>query len=585
MIESTAELAMVPYGRAYFPSIRRNALAYVDKTRYIEVLEKKIGSYPFIVRPRRFGKTLFTSMLRSYYDRSEAKDFESHFKGTYIYEHKTPLQGQYYVLSLDFSGLQGGKNVEEVQAAFQSAVRNRLRDFFNRYPMAGSDDVLAARHATPAEQIDAFFAFVKPQVQASLFVIIDEYDQFANEILATDVALFKQITSKEGFLKSFYARLKAATSDGVVDRTFITGVTTVSLDSMTSGFNIADLVTADRQLAGAFGFTEPELRDLIVRTVDLKAAGKPIEAILQRMKDCYNGYRFSPDSDVTVFNASMCLYYLRRLAADGEEPSNLMDPAFSQDLMKIEKILSLSENAGLLQQVVESALLGRPLEFSGVLRELNLNQSDGFNREEVLSLLCYLGYLTFSRDSATALVCPNQVVREKFFGVYFERIAKVGALAYQEAELTQVFREVAKTEDLKPFLDYIARRIDDLLGLQGKKSLKEGVIEMACLMGADKNPLYDVRAEVEAHGRGVADLLVTPKASHPSLPAFVLELKYVPKSRATRAVLDARLEEARGQLARYAQAENLTAGGRPRHRVAAVFSGTAIVRYGLDRAA
>ncbi len=576
---------MVPYGRAYFPSIRRNALAYVDKTRYIEVLEKKIGSYPFIVRPRRFGKTLFTSMLRSYYDRSEAKDFESHFKGTYIYEHKTPLQGQYYVLSLDFSGLQGGKNVEEVQAAFQSAVRNRLRDFFNRYPMAGSDDVLAARHATPAEQIDAFFAFVKPQVQASLFVIIDEYDQFANEILATDVALFKQITSKEGFLKSFYARLKAATSDGVVDRTFITGVTTVSLDSMTSGFNIADLVTADRQLAGAFGFTEPELRDLIVRTVDLKAAGKPIEAILQRMKDCYNGYRFSPDSDVTVFNASMCLYYLRRLAADGEEPSNLMDPAFSQDLMKIEKILSLSENAGLLQQVVESALLGRPLEFSGVLRELNLNQSDGFNREEVLSLLCYLGYLTFSRDSATALVCPNQVVREKFFGVYFERIVKVGTLAYQEVELTQVFREVAKTEDLKPFLDYIARRIDDLLGLQGKKSLKEGVIEMACLMGADKNPLYDVRAEVEAHGRGVADLLVTPKASHPSLPAFILELKYVPKSRATRAVLDARLEEARGQLARYAQAENLTAGGRPRHRVAAVFSGTAIVRYGLDRAA
>ncbi len=104
MTDVTVKLAMVPYGRAYFPTIRREAFAYVDKTRYIEVLETKIGSYPFIVRPRRFGKTLFTSMLRSYYDRSEAKDFEDHFKGTYIYEHKTPLQGRYYVLSLDLSG-------------------------------------------------------------------------------------------------------------------------------------------------------------------------------------------------------------------------------------------------------------------------------------------------------------------------------------------------------------------------------------------------------------------------------------------------------------------------------------------------
>ena len=583
MTDVTVKLAMVPYGRAYFPTIRREAFAYVDKTRYIEVLETKIGSYPFIVRPRRFGKTLFTSMLRSYYDRSEAKDFEDHFKGTYIYEHKTPLQGRYYVLSLDFSGLQGGRNAEEVAAAFQSAVRNRLRDFFYRYPMAGSESVLAARYATPAEQIDAFFAFVKPMVQSSLFVIIDEYDQFANEILATDVALFKRITSKEGFLKSFYARLKAATSDGVVDRTFITGVTTVSLDSMTSGFNIADMVTADRQLAGAFGFTEAELRDLVARTVDLKAAGKSIEAIVQRMKDCYNGYRFSPDSEVTVFNASMCLYYLRRLAADGEEPTNLMDTSFSQDLTKIEKILSLSEDAGLLPQVVESALLGRPIEFSGVLRELNLNQSDCFNREEVLSLLSYLGYLTFSRDSVTALICPNKVVREKFFGVYFERIAKVGALAYRESELAEAFREVAKTADLKPFLLYIARRIDELLGLQGKKSLKEGVIEMACLMGADKNSLYDVSAEAEAHGRGIADLLVTPKASHSSMPSFLLELKYVPKSRATAALLDAKFKEAWEQLDRYSQASNMTADGRLRHRVAAVFSGTKIVRYGIDR--
>lgn len=235
------QLKTAALGASSFQTIRSLGAVYVDKTQFIETLEQSKILYPFIVRPRRFGKSLFVNILEQYYDRAAAGEFEKNFKGTYICEHKTPLQGQFYVMHLEFSGLAA----ECAQTEFLEVLRNAARDFFLKYPMSESEGLLGKNYTSPSAFIKTFFSFVAGYVpQQKLYLVIDEYDQFANEILSADKKTFREITSSKGFLKNFYAAVKAATA-GVVGRVFITGVTSISLDSLTSDFSIATNLTFD----------------------------------------------------------------------------------------------------------------------------------------------------------------------------------------------------------------------------------------------------------------------------------------------------------------------------------------------------
>lgn len=411
-MKQEVSLRQVPYGEASFEILRSLDYAYVDKTSYIALLEKYYSRFPFIVRPRRFGKSLFANMLMAYYDRAALPQFKKNFKGTWIGEHPTPLANQYLVLKFDFSGIDDGDGLIQ---NFITKVRSGLRKFATRY-LKGDPDMAALlrdSYASPSALLSDALDFIESRFEEKIYLIIDEYDQFAHEILSNDPKKFHQITSKQGFLKNFYTTIKEQ-SQSVIARTFITGVTSISLDSMTSGFNVATNITNEPEFAGMMGFTDEELRRLIPQVVDLKRCPVSTEKIFSRMKKLYDGYRFSADSDITVFNPSMCLYYLNALANKQKEPSILLDPSFSLDLSKIDGILSLGSR-DFVERIVRNVLFDKPVSLDTLSPTINLQTTGKLSKENVLTVLAFMGFLTFAPDDANHLICPNQAVKEQFF--------------------------------------------------------------------------------------------------------------------------------------------------------------------------
>ncbi len=563
-------------GRALFSQLREQNFAYVDKTRFIEELEAV--NYPFIVRPRRFGKSLFAYTLQAYYDRAAADQFEENFAGTYIASHKTPLASQFYVLRLEFSGLSSASDLVE---GFQQKLKSQLITFFDTYPHPRQDEVLKGDFKSPALLMANFFAILSKEYHQKLYVIIDEYDQFANAILSYDVKAFQDITSSKGFLKDFYAQLKEATG-GPVAQIFITGVTTISLDSMTSGFSIATNITNYPAFASLFGFTDNELRSLIPQLVDLKASGRTLDDVFSRMKAWYNGYRFSLQSQETVFNASMCLYYLNYLRQVNQEPASMLDPAFAQDLSKITGILSLGD-AAFVKSVVEKALRREPVPFDAEgLRPLNLNGHAAFDEQEVLSAMVYLGYFTFTQEAKPALIVPNRAVFTQFFEYYLKYILKAQKSLFNGLAFQEAFDAMA-AGDPAPFFHLVCDRFNEKTGLHANLHLQESDFQTLLFAGLLFTNRFRAELEVEIRGvkKGYADLVISPAEGSDARYSFVVELKHLTKAEAAvSGAVDKALAAAKRQATKYAKGDNLQSLPHLK-RVAAVFVGTTLERLSV----
>lgn len=564
-------MAGIPYGIASFDEFRAENLAYADKTQAIEVLESR-GKFPLLVRPRRFGKTLLVSMLQAYYDKAAQDKFEVNFSDTYIEQHPTPLKGKFYVLRLEFAGIDS----DDIVKRFTDKVLTGMSDFFYRYPMEGSKEFLNATYISPSELLQAFRRLVQPNIGKSLYLIIDEYDQFANDILSSDPKKFKQITSREGFLRNFYTNIKDATSNFIA-RTFITGVTTISLDSLSSGFNIAKNYSTEPELAATYGFTESELRDLIAETVDLKAYGQTLDQVFVRMKDYYNGYRFSPRSDVTVFNAAMCWYYLDHIRHNKDEPDNMLDPSVASDLDKIHGILSCGDEA-VRRRIVEDALAGRPIAFPVLADSLNINQRNNFNEPELLSTLFYLGYLTYAPGQTKQLVCPNKAIREQFFGYYFKKLNHLRDVTFTGGEIKEEAMALNKG-NMEPFVRAAAARLTRNVGLHALTHLNETALQFYLLAAAGATSDFKVTAEEEARGKGYADLVFRPTEASGLDFMYLLELKYLTKGKEPKAAdLSKLMSEAEEQLNRYASAPDFVTEKTVK-KVAVLFVGTEVAAF------
>ncbi len=550
MTENIA-LKELPYGKVDFSSIRLDGCAYVDKTRYIEVLEKSGGFFPFIVRPRRFGKTLFTSTLEAYYDEYKAKDFEKNFSGTYIGNHKTPLASSFHTIHFDFSGLSSST---DLPLRFQSSVKTSIGHFFKKYPHPRQGEILQKEFVDASALAEAFFGLLEDEYKQRIYVIIDEYDQFANDILSNDVQKFKSITSTDGFYKDFFTTLKKATY-GAVARVFITGVSSFSLDSVTSGFNVATKITTHPSFAGMFGFNETELGDLIEQTVDLKACNLTLDEVLSDMKEWYNGYRFSARSSETVFNSTMCLYYLRSLKTTFKKPDVLLDSNLGQDLGKIEGILTLGD-FDFVKEILEKALNRIPIDFKLEPSDLNLNREEDLDEDAVLSALFYMGFLTFDEDEEGALVIPNRAIQEQFFVYFLKHIlrAKQFRIAAKGLRVTLPSLLAGNPQS---FLHFICNRFDEASGLHAHSNVRESDFRTLLLNAFLYTDIYNVQNEVEVRGssKGYADLLAIPKVGRDKNTAYLIEIKHL-KSGATEKAIENATKEAREQLKRYKAGEN-----------------------------
>lgn len=564
------ELKQVPYGEPSFVYLREAGYAYVDKTRFIQALEQCASRFPFIVRPRRFGKSLFANMLIAYYDKAAARDFDQNFSGTWIGEHPTSLANKFLVLKLDFSGIDGGDGLID---NFLIKVKSGLDNFVTRYLPEDPQmqELLDASWTSPAALLTRFFSLVGRKLRVGIYLIIDEYDQFAQEILSKDPERFRAMTGAEGFLKAFYACIKDAAASELVKRTFITGVTSISLDSMTSGFNLATNITHDADFAGMMGFTDDELRCLIPQIVDLERYGHSVDEVFERMKVLYDGYRFSSHSDVTVFNSSMCLYYLRALAKTNAEPSVLLDPSFSIDLSKIEGILSLGRR-DFVDEVVLDVLFNRHVSIGTLSGVLNLNASAELTSDDVLTALVFMGFLTFSSEAPDYLVCPNLAVKEVFFKYWFRRIGKHDDLTFPPTELKKAIDSL-KNGDPESLMNYVGNRLNRCVGGHVHAHINETAIQLAVCMALSTEGDYLVSAEEEALGSGYTDLILRPASSHPNAAGWLIEFKYLKKSESTPNLVEAKIAEASRQLKRYSKASNIESISNL-HLAAAVFAGT-----------
>ncbi|MCS7036338.1 MAG: AAA family ATPase, partial [Saprospiraceae bacterium] len=324
--------ARFPYGVSNFEKLIEGEYVYVDRTQYIELLENLSAPYQFFLRPRRFGKSLFLSVLEYYYAQEHRAKFERLFSGLYIGQHPTPLVGKYLVLKFDFSGIETA-DIGKIYYSFLSAVQDAVESVLIRYPHLFAKEKREEIRAiqTPAETINRLLTFLEDHPQERLLVLIDEYDHFTNELIAFHFDNFQEIVSRNGFVRKFYEALKKGTQRGVIDRMFITGVSPITLDSLTSGFNIGSNLSLDLELHDLMGFREEEVAQL------LRHAGVPEEELPQVLGDVrtwYNGYRFHRQAPHRLYNPDMVLYFAEEYARYRRYPERLLDINVSSDYGK-----------------------------------------------------------------------------------------------------------------------------------------------------------------------------------------------------------------------------------------------------------
>ncbi len=404
-----SNLMKIPYGESNFRTVLKDGYVYIDKTAFIPKLEEA-GKYLFLLRPRRFGKSLFLSMLEYYYDSAYQDEFDALFGQLYIGQHPTPLRNSYRVLVMDFSGIDTDGGYEAIFQRINDKLDSALLNFLRRHdhPVFIQEEVLAM--TSPAAKMERFMGALSGQ---KLLLLIDEYDHFANSILASDMKLFLRIMGKGGFVRSFYEVLKTATQRGILDRLFVTGVTPIMLDSMTSGFNIGQNLSLHEDFNEAIGFTKAETASLLQPLVD--ACQLDAEALTSDITDWYNGYRFHANASETLYNANMVLYFLKNFRLkDCSYPDPMLDDNIASDYGKILGMFSIGDRDS--NFAVLDALISQGEVSAAQRRRFDFEK--GFDRDDFISLLAYMGFVTLLRKTpfGEVFVIPNQAVSSVFQG-------------------------------------------------------------------------------------------------------------------------------------------------------------------------
>ena len=546
-----------PYGDYSFENFNKENAAFVDKTGFIEVIDNLDTKYPVLLRPRRFGKSTFVQMLDYFYDIAKKDQYDEVFRGTKIHEMNLPSHNSYHVISFEFSEIFGNTSQELIKK-FSSNILGSIRDFRTRYKDF-EFDIESRKNDSPSTIIDEFFSIYGEYSNNTkdLYILIDEYDNFANEILSKDRKLFKAITNADGFLKAFYKAIKKHTKK-VVAKTFITGVSSVSLDSLTSGFNIAKNVTCDPRLNEFAGFTKDELIGLIEKLVDTKALNTTADTIAEIMRQAYNGYAFCPEAKHTLFNSSMCLNYIDYISLKKtiENPERVLDPACAFDKSKVADIISFTPKNVLKLEASEFETTGE-IVISELAQSINLNQIDQYDLQTSLSVLYYLGYLTIKNDGVGSRICltyPNKMMKYMFELCFIN--ALIPKLEDDENCIFDITSMLRGNPDLKGFIDSVTEYLSLRITNQHLLGFNENTIKVLVRAKLEDLKMLAVNTEqkltVPMVGEKFADLVVDNRKG----TYYLFEFKYFSKAKAQQHpnILQEKITEATNQINCYKKA-------------------------------
>lgn len=517
------QVKLVPYGVADFATVIEQNLYYVDKTMFIPELEKQPRNL-FFIRPRRFGKSIFLSMLYSYYDCAQSHKFQSLFGNLWIGQHPTPLQGKYQVLFLDFSQITG--NIDKLETKFNSYLSINLDAFvrqYSEYYQAEREEILAQEDFE--EKMELIFKAAKTH-QYHLYLIIDEYDNFTNVILnERGEKVYHAITHADGFYRDVFKKFK-----GNFERIFMMGVSPVTLDDVTSGFNIGWNISIKPEFDEMLGFSTTDVVEMFTYYKEHGSipADSDIDAIVNDMKPWYDNYCFAKQAlkkKTRMFNCDMVLYYLRNYMDAGCPPEEMIDPNTRTDYGKMEKLLQFDkldgERKGIIRKIAEEEQIVTQLYESFSAYQIP-------KAEIFPSLLFYYGMLTIkgTRGSKLILGIPNNNVRKQYYG-YLEE--EYQAKAYVDVnQLTDYYYDMAYDgkweEGLRFMADAYAKVSSVRDGIEAERNL-QGFF-MAYL---NLNDYYITAPELELN-HGYCDFFLLPDLTHyASQHSYILELKVLSK--------------------------------------------------------
>ncbi|MBF0352995.1 MAG: AAA family ATPase [SAR324 cluster bacterium] len=431
----------LPYGISHFPKLVNENYHFIDRTPFLEKLENLPEAYLVFLRPRRFGKSLWISILHHYYGLEHKHRFGELFGKYRIGQQPTPLAGTYHVLRFEFSGIHTD-TPESTRQGFAFNVLSGLRNFEQDYGLTPLD------FADNLEASQLLKQFLDQHKDKKIYLLIDEYDHFANEILGFQFDHFSDMVSGNGFVRKFYEAIKEATGRGIIDRMFITGVSPVTLDSLTSGFNIAKHLSLSKIFHPMMGFTEEETREIFQ---GVGCTEDRIEAVMADARKWYNGYRFEPDCP-RFYNPDMVLYFANEYSHELKYPREMLDVNIASDYGKIRRLFDLRDrqrNHEVLDQLMREGCL-----YSSLTSQFSFDKR--FTTQDFISLLFYLGLISIDQDMGNRLrfKIPNYVMEGlywQFFAEVLEERSGGGNPNHSPDRLDRQCRQLKKKPVPRPF--------------------------------------------------------------------------------------------------------------------------------------
>ena len=500
----------IPYGLADYKRIKEKNFFFIDKTMFIEKLEDLNESYLIFLRPRRFGKSLFIAMLEAYYDKHYKNDFEMMFGDTYIGKNTTSLANKYLIMRFDFSGI----DVNDVENDFTYYLKLTLKSFIKKYNLT-----LKLENENPISIFKTIFDHLIEK-NLELMILIDEYDNFANKLLLREKTEYLGLVSeKTASFKQFFTVLKTATSgnDSPLKRMFITGVTPMTMFDVTSGFNIGSNISMRPDLNDMVGFNESELEEIL--------SYYKIDVDKDILREWYNNYNFSEDSDLRVFNTDMILYFINKYQVTSSLPKEMIDINVRSDYSKLRNIIYTNKKLNGNFETLQTLIAGDTVSVPNLVQDfsaLNLEKTNNFK-----SLMFYLGLITIeSRELDLSLKIPNETVKRIDIDFLKDTL-----------ELEQVFKlntdrieDYLKTFALEGSLEifkYLAQMIKENTAIRDY-IYKEQSVKSMYMAYLSLSPYYVVKSELELN-KGFADILIKPFNPYVKYIGL-LEFKYIKRS-------------------------------------------------------
>jgi len=518
-----SKLVKIPYGISDFESLIKEGYIYIDKTNFISRLESIGSKYLFFIRPRRFGKSLFLSTLSHYYDLNNKEQFKDLFGDLYIGKNPTELRNKYMILKLNFSGLNTDSK-EKLYFSFKESISQTIianiikyKELFTNY----RDIVNKLEELEDIKSILNLYIEKVKEINKKVYLIIDEYDHFANDIIAMgDGDFYKEIIRATGFVRDFYETVKIGT-ESVIDRVFITGISPVMLDDLTSGFNIATNITLNKLTNEMLGFTEDEVMGIILESnIDIDK-----DELLFELRKNYNGYLFNKNSQERLYNPDMILHFFNQWLMTGNYPDQLIDDNVRTDYGRINRLVANEANREVLEDIIiEEGIV------ADIITRFSFDMM--YDEEYFVSLLYYMGLLTIGKIKygKTRLEIPNHVTRVIFWEYIERRLKKEFGISYDVEEMAKSIWQMGFDGEIEPFLAYISENVLSKLSNRDLINFDENYIKVILFSYLVTSNLYRPVSEPEVEN-GYIDIYLERDIRMPEVKyEWIIELKYLKKS-------------------------------------------------------